>query len=297
MERLRTLFVSLYLPLVTALGTMALVQVAPAQPGWYGAALACLALPVWLVLLRLRHPPRERAHLPVVTLLVWIGACLALWGTLLDDNPAWQPVVCAALAAGGYLVFLLWPGSRHALAQVPQPGSAVLPLPLALADGTPVAQALEDRAALWLFFRGNWSPLCKGQVAELVRWQPALAARRARLVLVSQQPAARTRALLGPEAADVLICQDRELAAARRLGLLRRGAVPLWWRLFGHGADTVQPALMLTDAEGDLLRLAVSENDYARPAPAALLSLLGRNENSGAEGGRVAPPAHGTDGA
>lgn len=295
MERLHSLFVSLYLPLLIVLGALALRQLSPAQPGWYGAALACLALPAWLALLQLRHPPRERAHLPVVTLIIWIGSCLAVWGTVLDDNPGWQPMLWAVLAAGGYLVFLLWPVARPSIAQPAQPGTAVLPLPLSVAEGVPVAEALEKRAALWLFFRGNWSPLCRGQVAELMRLRPALADRRAQLVLVSPQPAARTRALLGPEADGVLVCEDRELAASRRLGLVRPGAVPLWWRLLGHGTDTIQPALMLTDAEGDLLRLAISDNDYARPSPVELLRLLGRNEGRGAEGGRAASPAHGAE--
>lgn len=297
MERLHTLFLSFYVPLLLVLGGVALSQLSPAQPGWFGAALACLALPGWLALLQVRQPPRERAHLPLVTLLVWLGSCLAIWGTLLDDNPGWPPVLCAALAAAGYLLFLLWPSVARQWPAVPQPGTAVLPLPLVGADGAPLAQVLAGRAALWLFFCGNWSPLCRGQVAELMRLQPSLAGRRMQLVLVSPQSAARTRALLGRDATDVLICEDRELAAARQLGLFRRGAVPLWWRLLGYGADTVQPALMLTDGDGDLFRLLVSESYFARPVPTELLSLPGRNDGWAGEGGRVHPPAHGPDGA
>src|SRR5690606_14455064 len=138
---------------------------------------------------------------------------------------------------------------------------------------------------LWCFFRGNWSPLCCGQVRELLALSPQLAGRGMQLVLISPQSLARTQALCrGAAPQGVLVCQDADMAFARRLGLVREGGMPLLLRWLGWGRDVLHPTLMVTDADGDLVLLAQCDNERSRPDTGPALKALERGALRDAEG-------------
>ena len=226
------------------------------------------------------------AHLPWVTLAAWLGTGLAVLGVLIDDNPDWRPLASAFAGLAGFLVYLLWYSHR------PPPLAGIqrgMPLPAAILDTVGDIDRLDTSAmpapALWCFFRGNWSPLCGGQVRELLALSSQLAGRGVQLVLISPQPVKRTRALCrGAALQNVLLCQDRQLAFARRLGLVRTGGMPLLLRWFGFGRDMLHPTLMVTDADGDLVLLAQSDNERSRPDTGPVLKALERGVLRDSEG-------------
>lgn len=290
MERLKSVFISLYLLLTSALAIGVLWQCLAHWPtlrwSWFGAALACAALPLWLLGLYWRRPPRVAAHLPGVTLVVWLGSGLAVFGTLVDDNPDWRPLASAAAGLAGFLLYLLWYSHRP-------PPEATIQRGMRLPAGTLRAAGRDDpldvRAmatpTLWCFFRGNWSPLCCGQVRELLGLAPQLAGRGMQLVLVSPQPLPRTEALCrGAALQSVRLCQDPGLAFARRLGLVREGGMPWLLRCLGWGRDVLHPTLMVTDAEGDLILLAQCDNERSRPDIGPALKALERGALRDTEG-------------
>src|SRR5690606_7836006 len=128
---------------------------------------------------------------PGVTLAAWLGTWLAVFGTLVDDNPDWRPLASGFAGLTGCLVYLLWYSHR------PPPDAEIqrgMRLPAATLHTAGIADAPDtgviDTSAmtaptLWCFFRGNWSPLCCGQVRELLALSPQLAGRGMQLVLIS----------------------------------------------------------------------------------------------------------------
>ncbi|WP_111656742.1 peroxiredoxin family protein [Isoalcanivorax indicus] len=276
MERLKSWFLSSYLLLATLACVFLLMQlVEHLRIELLGALMACSAMPGFFLWLYVRRPARTSAHLFGVTAYAWLGACLAVFGTLTSRDPLWWPVLFALpLGLGGFLLYLLWysrlPRRRLLQRLVPLPSFTAYQL-----DGTPVtSDSLVGTPTVWIFFRGNWCPLCVAQVREIVALHEDLTARGVRVVLVSPQPLARTQALARRFDVPLMWLQDRDGQAARALGIELRYGVPAGLRLLGHGQHTLMPTLVVTSKEGDVVYVDQSDNYRLRPRPQAFLKVL-----------------------
>lgn len=277
MARLKALFISLY-PLVALLicGHALWLWWHYGHWLWFGVVLVNAPILVLLAWLVSRGPARTSSHLPLVTACTWLGAAVTLVGTLSLGDP--RPLAWAYTGLGltGLCAYLFWYSPLRVDRQSgPRPGQSLPPLTFRDLQGNPVSTAmLRGRPAVILFFRGNWCPLCMAQLRELSRRRPQLERRGARIVLISAQPAVRTRRLARRLGMDLEWWTDEELSAARRLGILDPGGTPLGLELFGYPADTVLPTVLITDTRGEILYVDLSDNYRGRPEPAAFLRVL-----------------------
>jgi len=139
--------------------------------------------------------------------------------------------------------------------------------------GQPVSsRALHGRPAVWLFFRGNWCPLCMAQIQEVADRYKQLEARGAQIALVSPQSHEHTRSLARRFSVPFRYFVDRDGRAARELGILHESGVPLG--IPGYGSDTVFPTVIVTDAEGRILLANQTDNYRVRPDPETFLAAL-----------------------
>ncbi|WP_374763977.1 peroxiredoxin family protein [Yunchengibacter salinarum] len=147
-------------------------------------------------------------------------------------------------------------------------------------DGEPVRPAdLTDKPTFYLFFRGNWCPLCLAQIGAVAAHYQALAERGARVALVSPQPEHESAALGRKYGVDFTILTDPDLKAAERLGLSHPEGVPAPMR-GRYGASTVLPTLVLVD-RGGVIRFADQTDDYTvRPEPDVMIDILDKENAS-----------------
>jgi peroxiredoxin len=172
----------------------------------------------------------------------------------------------------GAIVYVEW--YAH-LDRAPSPRIAVgEPMPdvaLERWDGVKVhSRDLTGRAAIWVFFRGDWCPFCVAQLRELARFSAEIEARGARVVLVSAGSSAVAASLGAPFERYV----DPGLHAARALGIAHVRGLPMGLEMLGHDADTMLPTTLVTDVGGAILFSDQTEDFRVRPDPRELLTVL-----------------------
>ena len=118
-----------------------------------------------------------------------------------------------------------------------------------------------------VFFRGNWCPLCVGQLKEIVARADRLAEMGVKVKFVSNQPPERSVELaeqLGlPEHFELLY--DRDLRAANALAISDLGGTPAGMR--GYPSDTVMATVIGLDESNQVIYSNETDNYRVRPEP------------------------------
>lgn len=184
-----------------------------------------------------------------------------------------------ALAASGWVGLVVYDFWYSRLGRQPnaalRPGQVLPDFPLQNVGGAPVAAStLTDRPVIWLFYRGNWCPLCMAQIKELVARRAAYAAAGVRVALISPQPHRFNAALARAHDCGFDFLTDKGNTAARQLGLAAPFGVPMGMQLLGYASETVWPTVILTAPGGRILWTHETDNYRVRPEPDVFLEVL-----------------------
>ncbi|MCH6573473.1 MAG: redoxin domain-containing protein, partial [Proteobacteria bacterium] len=144
-------------------------------------------------------------------------------------------------------------------------------------DGKPVySRDLLGKPALLMFYRGNWCPFCVVQVKELAAAYRELGD-RARIVLISPQPARKTRELAARFDVPFDFWVDTDNQAATVLGINHDQGLPAGMQVLGYDTDTVLPTSVVLAADGTVLNVDETENYRDRAEPGFLAKVLERH--------------------
>lgn len=130
--------------------------------------------------------------------------------------------------------------------------------------------------ALWLFYRGNWCPLCMAQIREVAAEYRKLSERGVQVHLISPQPQDHSRSLAERFDAPMRFLTDRNNQAAARLGLLAEGGLPMGMQALGYDSDVPMPTVLITAAGGSIVYSDLTDNYRIRPEPAEFIAALDR---------------------
>lgn len=217
---------------------------------------------------------RTSANLPGLLAIGAGGAALSVAGAARGATPAALPVGYALAGFAGLLLYVFW------YSRLGRQPSAALRVGATLPEfevtderGAAVSSlALRGSPVVWLFFRGNWCPLCMAQIRELADRYKQLEARGAVVALVSPQSHENTRALAQRFDVPFRFLVDSGGRAARALGIFHEAGVPIG--IPGYDADTVLPTAIVTDGEGRILLADQTDNYRVRPEPDTFLAVL-----------------------
>lgn len=243
---------------------------------WWAAAVANLPLPLFWLRLRLARVPRTSSDLPLLILVSAAGSVVALWQVLMSRAAGWQP---AAIAVTGTVLLLLYVFWYSRLGRVPNARLAIrnkLPeFTLTDLDGTELKSSeFLGSPTVWLFYRGNWDPVCMAQVHEIASRHADLERLGVQLNLVSSQPEHRVRELAAELPAPLRFLIDRDAAAAEALDIAERHPVPPG--AAGYAAVGAMPTTIVTNASGTILFADETDNYRVRPEPDIYISILRR---------------------
>ncbi|MEO0981928.1 MAG: peroxiredoxin family protein [Pseudomonadota bacterium] len=275
--RWKSLLLTPALVVLSGVAVFALYQAATGgEPlAWAGVALAAAPLPAFVsYVMATEGTARTSANLPSALAAAAIGVALTLVG--------FAGVLPVALAVGSFaaLVWYVFVYSRFGRGRnaALQPGETLPDFTLEEADGAEVASsAFRGRPALFLFYRGNWCPLCMAQIKEVAAAYKRLAGMGVEVVLASPQPAGETAKLAKKFDVPFRFLVDRDLKAARALGIAAEGGVPAGVDAMGYGVDTVLPTVVAADADGRILFLDETDNYRVRPEPETFLAIFEQN--------------------
>lgn len=278
MNRLKSFFIS-------ALTTVSIIIIVWAvfrlvqdgiSVGWVGTALTALPIALYLANLYRFTTARTSRNLTGMVAVVAVGVLLAAVGTVTDTQ---QGGVALFLAVGmmlGTLLYVFWYSRlERALNQTLVAGQKLPTVSFMDVTGTAVSPAdLAGEKALYLFYRGNWCPLCMAQIREVAAQYRELAQRGVRVVLISPQPQSHTARLADRFEVPMLFWVDTDNRAARRLGIAHEHGVPAGFEVLGYKSETVLPTVLLVGEDGRILYSSQTDNYRVRPEPAEFLRVL-----------------------
>lgn len=285
MNILKSMFVSMYMMVA-----MAIVVIAGRslwQTGdyvtWGGVLL--VAAPFMLLLswiMVFKNIARTSAHFPFLTALATAGLALAIWGYF--QGASVNAPILALVGWVGFVVYVYWYSSfGDRSSDSLEVGQDLPELEFRnVADELMSSKSLVDKAVIWIFYRGNWCPLCMAQVKELVGEYQEIHKLGVRVALVSPQPHKFTMSLARKFNVPFYFLTDEGNRAARALGIEHTDGLPTGIQVLGYDSETVLPTVIITDAGGKVIWSHQTDNYRVRPEPALYLQVL-RDNGLGAE--------------
>jgi peroxiredoxin/uncharacterized membrane protein YgdD (TMEM256/DUF423 family) len=277
-HRKKALFLSGSVALCALLGVVAIVmgvtQNTASELAWAGAALCTLGYALFFGWLHMFSVARTHRFPAVLVVAEVVGLYDALFAVGVPSQQ-WPARGIAIVGVACALAYVLWysrldRGTSRIVRGQAMPEfegndlPAGIPVPSSRFLGTPT---------LFVFARGNWSALCVGQIREIAEWHPRILRNGARVVVVTPQPAQRTKALARRFEASLTFLVDEGARAARALGIVHESGVPAGVDAV-FGRDTVFPTVIVTDAQGVVRYVDETHEDRARPRPEQFLAVL-----------------------
>jgi peroxiredoxin len=230
----------------------------------------------WWMLFRTHS--RTSARLPLLNVLGLAGVCLASVSWMAGEVGA--GIVGQAIA--GWLGFIAYSHWYSLLERRPSESLRVgrqLPT-FAVKDvsGALVSSIqMRGRPTVFLFYRGNWCPLCMAQVTELAGRYRDLESLGVQVALVSPQPHANTVKLAKRMGVQFGFYTDEGNRAARMLGIDSRDGLPMGMQMMGYDSETVLPTVIITDRDGRVVWVHETDNYRVRPEPDLFLQVLAQH--------------------
>ena len=219
------------------------------QTPWLGTAIACGASALFFTHLILMPRARTSPHLTFMIVAGVLGTAVSVYlGAALTS----APVLIAALV--GIVDF-----------EIIENGSVLK------------STELTNKPALWIFYRGNWCPLCTAQIKEIAGQYRELARRGVEVFLVSPQAEENSVALSKKMGAPMRYLTDKNNVVAEKLGILVKGGLPAGFQALGYDSDVPRPTVFITATGGKLLHVDMTDNYRVRPEPATFFSVLDRH--------------------
>lgn len=277
MNILKSIFVSAYMMAATVITVIAARALWSSHDyvTWGGVLLVTAPFMIvlsWIMIAK--TTARTSARFPVLNVLGIIGVGLAIRGYV-QGASATAPVL-ALVGWVGFLLYAYWYSSFNDRASSQLTVGNKLPdFELKDTAGNVLTCAsLTDKPAIWIFYRGNWCPLCMAQIKELVSQYKELQDLGVRVALVSPQPHKFTIGLARKFDVSFDFLTDEGNRAARILGIDSSHGLPMGMQALGYDSETVLPTVIITDVGGQILWAHETDNYRVRPDPDVYLAVL-----------------------
>lgn len=153
-------------------------------------------------------------------------------------------------------------------------------------DELALAQAIGDRPAVLVFYRGGWCPYCSLQLSDLRLIRDDLDALGYRLIAISPDSTESLRATMDKTPLDYTLLSDSRLEAGKAFGLAYRLDEATLERYVDYGIDLAGasgethgalpvPAVYIVDADGTL-QFSYVHPDYTVRVPGDVILAAAR---------------------
>lgn len=239
-----------------------------------GAFLAAFPIVLFFLLVFLNKKPRTSAALLPWTVTIGIGMVMSVIGISEGNRLG---ISFAGIASSLWLLYIFWYSkfndrSKNTVLKVGQ----TLP-DFQLEDAskkTVSAHSFKGSPSIYMFYRGNWCPLCMAQIKEIAAQYKELEKRGVNMVLVSPQPHKYTASLARKFQVGFHFLVDKGNQVAQRLQILGKNGLPFGFQALGYDSDTVMPTIIITDKNGKILFSDLTDNYRVRPEPSTFLKVL-----------------------
>ncbi len=277
MNKLKAFFISGYLTYVAVIATLNIMTFSDtADITWLVSSLIHLFPLGFIGKLFLTHTPRTSRQINFITTGM-IG--LVIVSTMvMKQSPDHYTLlfVYAIITFIGWLIYLKWYSQLPLRNQdILKVGNTLPELIFEDSEKSPVSMStFSGIKVLYLFYRGNWCPLCTAQIKEISEQYRELDKLGVKTVLISPQPHKYSANIAKKFDVPFLFLTDPKGKAAKSIGLFHQNGTPLGMELLGYSSDTVLPTVIITDEKGKIIFVDQTDNYRVRPEPATFLKVL-----------------------
>ena len=239
-----------------------------------GLLLSSLAIVAFFALLFIKPIARTSRALGGYSTLVFIGFVLNLFN--FEKNAL---LISLGLSVG-WLLYLNWYSSfKSRDTSVLEVGKKLPNLTLENSNKEAVEiSSFNGNYQIFLFYRGNWCPLCMAQIKEVENQYKELAERNVDMVLVSSQPHKYTKNISEKYKVPFHFLVDIKNKAAKKLGILHENGLPAGFQVFGYDSDIVLPTVIITDKDNTIIFADLTDNYRIRPEPETFIRIIDKHK-------------------
>jgi peroxiredoxin len=282
MNKLRSFFIGAWPMLAMCIAIYGIYQLTTGGMNhiWLGAVLTTLPIMLFISrILMFKDIARTAPHFPLITIIAIVGITIAFYGFIRIDP---ENVIGIALAISGFVSYLLYNfwyssfGVRNH--QTLQKGKTLANFSAIDTLGNQVfSKSFYGAPAIFIFFRGNWCPLCMAQIKEMAEKYREISKTGTKVILIAPQPEKNTQALANKFDVPFVFLTDVDNKAAQILGIALPNGLPMGMEMFGYDKETVLPTVIITNAGGKIIYCDATENYRVRPEPEEFIKVLHEN--------------------
>ena len=277
MNRLKSIFISSAVMAWAYFTFLAITEITKSSISIYNAGLmliSVLPLGFFIVLLSLKPLARTSRSLLLITMLIIVGVSITLFGVYNQSIGA-NNFYIALSSISLWLIYVYWYSKmpvRHNNLNI----GSILPALTFINEENKEISTLEFKGQkiLYMFYRGNWCPLCMAQIKEITEQYNELTNRGVKVLLISPQPVSHSISLAKKMKVKFHFLTDTQNAMARKLNIDHKNGTPLGMEMFGYKSETVLPTVIITDAQGRIIFVDQTDNYRVRPEPSTFLSII-----------------------
>ena len=231
-------------------------------------------LPTWFIIwLNITSKPRTSENQTLITFSVLIGFAILIIGSV---NFSFFLISIYGINLVFWILYIFWfsylPKRTSSILQL---GNVLPELEFKAYNNEPFyGSSLLGKKAIYLFYRGNWCPVCMAQIKEITGQYQDLKNNGAEMVLISPQPQHKTKELAQKIGVEFLFLTDEHNQMAKKLEIDHLDGVPIGNKLLGEESDTVLPTVIITNEGGKIIFLDQTDNFRIRPEPSTFISVL-----------------------
>jgi len=276
---LKSIFVMVYMMGANAIFMYSAYQlfVGGITASWSGVLLATLPGAAFFNFVTMtKSMARTSRNMHTITALTVIGAVIAVTSWAVQQQEQQLQMMLGLGGLIGWLLYNFW-YSRYGERDTSmlEVGMKLPEFTLKNLTGATVSSGdFAGKPAIFLFYRGNWCPLCMAQIKEIANEYHSLSRRGVQIILVSPQSHDHTQKLAEKFDVPFVFMIDEGNKAAEKLNIISRNGLPVGMQAMGYDSDTVMPTVVITGADEKILFADLTDNYRVRPEPITFTRVL-----------------------
>ena len=280
--RLKGIYITVFATalFIAAFHTLYMLGKSNFELAWIGAATSLIPATGLFMWLMIANVVRTSPNLTGILIATYTGAAISLIAWAIADPEALNPGLAFFYAAGpgatGFTIYVFW-YSRFGRGEnnILEVGKSLPEFSLEDIEGNEViSKSFRGKSALFMFYRGNWCPLCMAQIKEVAERYRELTENGVEVILVSPQSHDNTRSLANRYLVPFHFMVDVDNRAAKMLDILNVAGTPLGVGVLGYEEDTVLPTVIMTNASGEIIYADLTDNYRIRPEPDVFIEIM-----------------------
>ncbi len=218
---------------------------------------------------------RTSKNLKVYSFFIFIGLLISIYGSISESNNLWGLSISIFLALCWILYITWYSVFEKRNTSILKVGNKLPNFELEDTNKNKIKNtSFKGNPSIYLFYRGNWCPLCMAQIKEIAAEYKALEDRGVNTILTSPQPHKHTKSLTKKYNLGFHFLTDTNNMVAKQLGIFVPNGIPAGFQVLGYNSDTVMPTVIITDSEGVIVFSDLTDNYRIRPEPETFLKII-----------------------